>query len=192
MTIDTDRQLLNGLRKGYEDAFVELFNRYGRMMYALAYRYLKSEEDAEDAVQSAFMKLWARRESLELNENIGSLLYTILKNHVLNEIRHNAIVVEGNWEMSREAEEADDSFIRQMEKKNQLELLISAVSKLPARNRDLCLLKLMKGFTNKEIAEQLNIKVPTVKVHYNQAIRMLRKYLLMLVIAICAFGELWK
>ena len=39
MTIDTDRQLLNGLRKGYEDAFVELFNRYGRMMYALAYRY---------------------------------------------------------------------------------------------------------------------------------------------------------
>ena len=192
MTIDTDRQLLNGLRKGYEDAFVELFNRYGRMMYALAYRYLKSEEDAEDAVQSAFMKLRARRESLELNENIGSLLYTILKNHVLNEIRHNAIVVEGNWEMSREAEEADDSFIRQMEKKNQLELLISAVSKLPARKRDICLLKLMKGFTNKEIAEQLNIKVPTVKVHYNQAIRMLRKYLLMLVIAICAFGELWK
>ena len=192
MTIDTDRQLLNGLRKGYEDAFVELFNRYGRMMYALAYRYLKSEEEAEDAVQSAFMKLWARRESLELNENIGSLLYTILKNHVLNEIRHNAIVVEGNWEMSREAEEADDSFIRQMEKKNQLELLISAVSKLPARKRDICLLKLMKGFTNKEIAEQLNIKVPTVKVHYNQAIRMLRKYLLMLVIAICAFGELWK
>ena len=192
MTIETDRQLLNGLRKGYEDAFVELFNRYGRMMYALAYRYLKSEEDAEDAVQSAFMKLWARRESLELNENIGSLLYTILKNHVLNEIRHNAIVVEGNWEMSREAEEADDSFIRQMEKKNQLALLISAVSKLPARKRDICLLKLMKGFTNKEIAEQLNIKVPTVKVHYNQAIRMLRKYLLMLVIAICAFGELWK
>ena len=192
MTIDTDRQLLNGLRKGYEDAFVELFNRYGRMMYALAYRYLKSEEDAEDAVQSAFMKLWARRESLELNENIGSLLYTILKNHVLNEIRHNAIVVEGNWEMAREAEEAYDSFIRQMEKKNQLELLISAVSKLPARKRDICLLKLMKGFTNKEIAEQLNIKVPTVKVHYNQAIRMLRKYLLMLVIAICAFGELWK
>ena len=192
MTIDTDRQLLNGLRKGYEDAFVELFNRYGRMMYALAYRYLKSEEDAEDAVQSAFMKLWARRESLELNENIGSLLYTILKNHVLNEIRHNAIVVEGNWVMSRETEEADDSFIRQMEKKNQLELLISAVSKLPARKRDICLLKLMKGFTNKEIAEQLNIKVPTVKVHYNQAIRMLRKYLLMLVIAICTFGELWK
>lgn len=192
MTIDTDSWLLNGLRKGNEDAFVELFNRYGRMMYALAYRYLKSEEDAEDAVQSAFMKLWARRESLELNENIGSLLYTIVKNHVLNEIRHNAVVVEGNWMMAREAEEADDSFLRQMEKKNQLELLISAVSKLPARKRDICLLKLMKGLSNKEIAEQLNIKVPTVKVHYNQAIRMLRKYLMLFVIAICAFGDILK
>ncbi len=192
MTIDTDSWLLNGLRKGNEDAFVELFNRYGRMMYALAYRYLKSEEDAEDAVQSAFMKLWARRESLELNENIGSLLYTIVKNHVLNEIRHNAVVVEGNWMMARETEEADDSFLRQMEKKNQLELLISAVSKLPARKRDICLLKLMKGLSNKEIAEQLNIKVPTVKVHYNQAIRMLRKYLMLLIIAICAFGDILK
>ena len=62
---------------------------------------------------------------------------------------------------------------------------------LSDREKDV-LICVAKGMSNKEIAEQLNIKVPTVKVHYNQAIRMLRKYLLMLVIAICAFGELWK
>lgn len=184
MIIDADKLLLSGLRKGDDDAFVELFNRYGKMMYSLAFRYLKSEEDAEDAVQCTFMKLWSRRDSLEMNENIGSLLYTIMKNHVLNEIRHNNIVIEGNWMMSREAEEADDSFVRAMEKRNQWELLIAAVSKLPARKRDICILKLMKGLSNKEIAEKLNIKVPTVKVHYNQAIKILRKYLMAFVILI--------
>lgn len=185
MTDDADKLLLNGLRKGDEEAFVELFNSYGRMMYSLAYRYLKSEEDAEDAVQCTFLKLWSRRDRLQINENVGSLLYTILKNHVLNEIRHNSIVIERNWMMSRETEEADDSFVVEMEKRNQWELLISAVSKLPARKRDICILKLVKGLSNKEIAEKLNIKVPTVKVHYNQAIKILKKYL-MIIIAVCA------
>lgn len=184
-TDDTDKLMLSGLRKGNEEAFVELFNSYGKMMYSLAYRYLKSEEDAEDAVQCAFLKLWSRRDSLQINENVGSLLYTILKNHVLNEIRHNSIVIERNWLMSRETEEADDSFVVEMERRNQWELLISAVSKLPARKRDICILKLIKGLSNKEIAEKLNIKVPTVKVHYNQAIKILKKYL-MIFVAICA------
>lgn len=183
-TDDTDKLMLSGLRKGNEEAFVELFNSYGKMMYSLAYRYLKSEEDAEDAVQCAFLKLWSRRDSLQINENVGSLLYTILKNHVLNEIRHNSIVIERNWLMSRETEEEDDSFVVEMERRNQWELLISAVSKLPARKRDICILKLIKGLSNKEIAEKLNIKVPTVKVHYNQAIKILKKYL-MIFVAIC-------
>ena len=70
------------------------------------------------------------------------------------------------------------SFLRQMEKKNQWELLLNGITSLPPRKRDICMLKIIKGMSNKEIAEQLDIKLPTVKVHYNQAIRMLRKILM--------------
>ncbi|MGN1210839.1 MAG: RNA polymerase sigma factor [Candidatus Cryptobacteroides sp.] len=178
MTIGFDNSLNAELKKGNEEAFAALFSKYGKMMYALAFRYLKSEEDAEDAVQYTFMKLWSRRFSLNFGDNVGNLLYTTLKNHVLNELRHRNIILENAWLMAQENEEADDSFIRQMEKKNQWELLINGITALPPRKRDICMLKIIKGMSNKEIAEQLDIKVPTVKVHYNQAIRMLKKALL--------------
>ncbi|MGM9737698.1 MAG: RNA polymerase sigma factor [Candidatus Cryptobacteroides sp.] len=163
---------------GSEAAFSALFSKYGKMMYALAFRYLKSEDDAKDAVQDTFMKLWSRRNSLKLEDNVGNLLYTTLKNNVLNELRHKNVVLENAWIMAQENEEADDNFIRQMEKKNQWELLLNGITTLPPRKRDICMLKIIKGMSNKEIAEQLDIKIPTVKVHYNQVIRMLRKVLL--------------
>lgn len=181
MIIEFDNSLNAELKKGNEEAFSALFSKYGKMMYALAFRYLKSEADAEDAVQQTFMKLWLKRFNLSFGDNVGNLLYTTLKNHILNELRHKNIVLENAWLMAQEKEEADDSFIRQMEKKNQWELLFNAIAALPARKRDICMLKIIKGMSNKEIAEQLDIKIPTVKVHYNQAIRMLKKSLLMFV-----------
>lgn len=178
MAIEFGNELNAGLKRGNEEAFSALFSKYGKMMYALAFRYLKSEEDAKDAVQDTFMKLWSRRNSLKIGDNVGNLLYTILKNHVLNELRHRNIVLENAWIMAQENEDVDDSFIRQMEKKNQWELLLNGITSLPPRKRDICMLKIIKGMSNKEIAEQLDIKLPTVKVHYNQAIRMLRKILM--------------
>lgn len=46
--IDFDEKLYAGLRQGDEAAFTVVFERYNRLLYALAYRYLKSGEEAED------------------------------------------------------------------------------------------------------------------------------------------------
>lgn len=56
MYLDFDIQLCLELQKGNEDAFTKTFERYNRLLYAIAYRFLKSEEEAEDAVQYTFMK----------------------------------------------------------------------------------------------------------------------------------------
>ena len=46
-------------------------------LYTIAYRFLKSEEEAEDAVQYLFMKLWEQRETFSFESGIRSLLFTI-------------------------------------------------------------------------------------------------------------------
>ena len=86
--LDFDQKLYAELRKGSEHAFVTVFERYNRLLYALAYRYFKSGEEAEDAVQYTFMKLWEQRSSFEFQSGIRSLLFTILKNYIMNELRH--------------------------------------------------------------------------------------------------------
>lgn len=175
-----DDTLLSGLRKGDEEAYSRLFTRYGKLLYSFAYRYLKSETDAEDAVQHTFMKLWINRRRFSYDDGALKLLYTIMKNHVLNELRHRNVVMQANYAFAQ-AEGDGEGIEREIERRGQMEQLVSRIFELPDRKRDICLLKLMKGMSNKEIAKALGITVPTVKVHYNQAVKMLKKSLLVIV-----------
>ena len=141
------------------------------MLYALAYRYLKSGEEAEDAVQYTFMKLREQRSDFEFQSGIRSLLFTILKNYIMNELRHRQIVFEKHYEMAQRNEEADDSFLKNFEDKDFREHLRTTIGKLPPQKQKICRLKIEKGLSNQEIADEMHITVPTVKSHYTQAIK---------------------
>lgn len=105
------------------------------MLYALAYRYLKSGEEAEDAVQYTFMKLREQRSDFEFQSGIRSLLFTILKNYIMNELRHRQIVFEKHYEMAQRNEEADDSFLKNFEDKDFREHLRTTIGKHLLKNR---------------------------------------------------------
>ena len=171
---DFDQKLYDDLRRGKEYAFAAVFDRYHRLLYTIAYRFLKSEEEAEDAVQFLFMKLWEQRSSFEFQSGIRSLLFTILKNYIMNELRHRQIVFEKHYEMAQRNEEADDSFLKNFEDKDFREHLRTAIGKLPPQKQKICRLKIEKGLSNQEIADEMHITVPTVKSHYTQAIKILR------------------
>ena len=89
-----DYELLIQLKDGNEKAFSAVFETYHRYLYVLACRYLMSESYAEDAVQYTFMRLWEGRETFDYKTGIKNLLFTILKNYILNEIRHNNLVIQ--------------------------------------------------------------------------------------------------
>ena len=112
-----------------------------------------------------FMKLWEQRSSFEFQSGIRSLLFTILKNYIMNELRHRQIVFEKHYEMAQRNEEADDSFLKNFEDKDFRE---------PPQKQKICRLKIEKGLSNQEIADEMHITVPTVKSHYTQAIKILR------------------
>ena len=104
-SIRSDEDLLTSLRQGSEDAFTVIYERYHKLLYVLAYKYLKSTYSSEDAVQQVFLKLWEARSLLMVNVNLRNYLYTMLKNHVLNEIRNNNSAVEKNYEIVQSAPE---------------------------------------------------------------------------------------
>lgn len=185
--LDFDAQLCVGLQQGKEEAFAKAFSQYSRLLYALAYRFLKSGEEAEDAVQFTFMKLWEDRKRLDFRSGIRSLLYTIMKNYVLNELRHRNIVYEKNYLLALEAKEMDDGFLEAYEERNLREHLITAINKLPSQKSMICMMKLKKGLTNQEIADRMHITVATVKSHYTQAIKMLRQEFVAVCMSLMAF-----
>lgn len=169
-----DYKLLVQLRDGDEKAFATVFDTYHRYLYVLACRYLMSETYAEDAVQHTFMRLWEGRDNFDFRKGVKNLLFTILKNYVLNEIRHNNLVIQKNYELSQLIEEMDTDFLKDLEDDDFNKHLYELIDQLTPQRRQVCLLKLQQGMSNQEIADAMQISVPTVKSHYAQAIKLLR------------------
>jgi hypothetical protein len=169
-----DYELLLRLRSGDEKAFALVFECYHKYLYAMASRYLMSEEFAEDAVQYTFMKLWEGRRTFDYHKGIKNLLFTILKNYTLNEIRHNNLAIQKNYEIAQSFRKMESDFLKDLEKADFRKHFYNLICNLPPQKRKVCMLKIETEMSNSEVAEEMNISVNTVKSHYSQVIKMLR------------------
>ncbi len=172
----TDDELLILLQKGNERAFTVIYERYHKLLYVLAYKYLKDNDIAKDAVQQIFLKLWESRSLFSIHINLRNYLYTMLKNHLLNEIRNNYTALEKNYELAQETIEYENEILSKLEEKEMTEQLYRAIDGLPEQKKAVCLYKLKDSLSNQEIAEKMQISIPTVKTHYSQAIKLLREH----------------
>ena len=121
------------------------------------------------------MKLWEQRTNFSFESGIRSLLFHILKNYILNELRHRRLVFETLSEMAQQVNDEDeDDFLTQFENGELGKFLRVAIDKLPPQKQKICLLKIEYGLSNQEIADRMGITVPTVKSHYTQAITAIR------------------
>lgn len=170
----TDEELLSLLKRSDDNAFTVIYNRYHKLLYVLAYKYLKDKDIAKDIVQQIFLKLWEMREILIVNVNLRNYLHTMLKNYTLNEIRNNLTALEKNYEIAQSPIEYENEILSRLEKKEQMIALYHAINDLPEQKKAVCLYKLQGDLSNQEIAKKMHISIPTVKTHYAQAIKMLR------------------
>lgn len=183
----SDEYLLALLGKGDEQAFTIIYQRYHKLLYVVAYKYLKNDCSAKDSVQQIFYRLWESRSVLIINMNLRNYLYTMLKNHLLNEIRNNYMAMEKNYELAQEKVEYEDDLLDNIEKKEIEEQLYRAINGLPEQKKQVCLYKLRGNLSNLEIANKMGISVPTVKTHYAQAVKMLREHFNKLLFMIYSF-----
>lgn len=172
----TDPELLALLPKGNEQAFTAIYERYHKLLYVVAYKYLKENDAAKDTVQQIFLKLWEARTALSITLNLRNYLYTMLKNHLLNEIRNRQTALEKNYCIAQEAVEYENEILSKLEEKEMTGRLYEAIDRLPEQKRAVCLYKLKDNLSNQEIAGKMQISIPTVKTHYSQAIKLLREH----------------
>jgi RNA polymerase sigma-70 factor (family 1) len=171
------RNLLENMKNGSEKDFNAIFMKYDHLLFSVAIKYMKSKADAEDAVVYTFMRLWELRFTIDTNKDIGNFLYTIMKNYILNELRHNNVVYQKNYALAQDESSASSAYADEYESRDYREKLIKAINDLPPQKAIICKMKLTGGYSNSEIAEKLHIEVNTVKSHYTQAIKMLRRSL---------------
>lgn len=180
----SDFELTGLLKQGDNAAFAEIFERYNDLLYAHAYNKLRNKEEAGDAVQDVFIKIWDKHPTLELHTNLAGYLYTMLRNGIFSLISHKNVV--SNYAASfnkfrAEGENITDHTIREKQLRAIIEKEIGA---LPPRMREVFELSRNDGLSNKQIAECLGISEHTVADQIKKALKQLRTRIgLVLVVA---------
>jgi RNA polymerase sigma-70 factor (ECF subfamily) len=170
----SDRNLAEALHDGSKQAFEAIYQKYHRMLYSIAFRYLSSTEDAEDATADVFVRLWEIRQEIMIETSLRNFLYTLMKNHILNLLRGSKpvfLTMDSADVYQKEEEETPEDLLDRKETRNRL---YKAIHSLPEQKRKIYLLKMEENLKNEEIAQRMNISSNTVKTHYLLALRMLR------------------
>lgn len=84
---ETDEDLARRSAQGSEEAFEDLVRRHQRGVHALAWRYTRRHEDADDVAQEAFVRAWRAMGEFDPSRSFKPWLYRIVVNTSLNHLR---------------------------------------------------------------------------------------------------------
>lgn len=166
-----ERILVKGLIKGNPQAFNDIYNLYGRRIYFFARKFTLPEQEAECVVQDIFLKLWECRKKLDVNTSISSFLFTLTKNKVLNLYRKKKNELKYVTEIQNIFNHCHNQTENSIIYSDLSNVAMQQINKLPVRRRQIYFLKRIKGLSNKEISNKLNISVKTVENQMTLAIK---------------------
>jgi len=182
-TSDSDETLARNFQQGELSAFDELMERYMQQALSVAYYYLRNWEDAKDASQEAFVKLYQSISSFNSTLRFRPWFFRILINHCLNVKRKkkkiqffSLFVFNDQNKQSALLDVLDDGSF-DSERDEVREIVWKALDKLSGKHREVVVLHDMEGFKEDEIAEILNCSQGTVKSRLHYGRRKLRTLL---------------
>jgi RNA polymerase sigma-70 factor, ECF subfamily len=158
----TDEALLALIARADEHALAELYRRFGRLAYGLAFRILRDDALAQDAVQEAFLGVWRAAgrfiaERAKPSTWVLTLVHRRAVDLVRREQRRRAEPLEPEAEIAG-VESADEA-----ELLTQREAVRSALRQLPPEQREAIELAYYGGYTQSELAERLGQPLGTIK-----------------------------
>jgi RNA polymerase sigma-70 factor (ECF subfamily) len=189
LTIDRDADLIEALRVGDPAAAERLVSMFGDRAYRLAIGITGNQQDAEEAVQDAFWNVIRKIDTFRGDAALGSWIYRITANAALQRRRRGARrrdeisldeILPSFHEDGSHADpivdwstELDDPAVQ-----NELRsVLTSALEELPDHYRAVIILHDVEGLSMAEVADCLDITVPTAKARAHRARLLLRQRL---------------
>jgi len=184
--LETD--LLEGLRAGREDAFETLVRAHSGRMLSVCRRILRSDEEAKDAVQEAFVSAFKAIGSFEGTCQLGTWLHRIAVNASLMRLRTRkrrpeqsiddllpAFRDDGHARI--DPQDWSPSALQLLESRETRESVRGCIDRLPDMYRTVLLLRDIEELDTAETAQVLDVTEGVVKVRLHRARHALRRLL---------------
>ena len=178
----SEQEIIKGLKKGDENTYVYLFDKYYISLCAYSQKYVGRKDVAEEIVSEILLNLWENHKALKINVSIKSYLFKSVVNNSLYYLRK----LEKESKIKEYFSDTDVSNIgfsfspeeiseKSSIKNNISEKIAEAVNRLPERQQKAFKLKRFEGKKNKEIAEIMGLSIKTVEMHLAKSMLKLRE-----------------
>ncbi len=163
--------LVNNCIKGDPKAQRTLFERYAPKMLGVCLRYADSQEQAEDVLQDAFIKVFTKLDHYSGDGSLEGWIRRIMVNTSLDQIRKNAkFMTNVSVDDVEYKLDFDGQILSSLMEKDLLQL----INDMPVGYRTVFNMFAIEGYSHKEIAEELSITENTSKSQYSRAKAYLR------------------
>lgn len=173
--IYTDHELLLKIKQGNEDAFELLYFRYFEALCKYAYKKIQHEDIVEELVQDVFVDLWNKRSNLDSTKQIAALLFAMLRNKALHELRAKMIQDRHMEQFLLLQDGIMPSIDDKLYAKQISEQMQMAINRLSPQCREAFTLSRYEHLAYKDIAARMGISVNTVEKHIGKALMLLRQ-----------------
>jgi len=173
-SLDIHADLIARCRTGDRDAHYRIYKLYAKAMFNVGYRITRSEEDAEDVLQEAFISAFRSLDSYRGDATFGAWIKLIVVNkaiNTLNKKKHESMLDDEHWDIA-EAESQPE-----YREDLTIERIKQGIEKLPDGYRTVLSLYLLEGYDHQEIGEILGISESTSKSQLNRAKGKLKELL---------------
>ena len=170
-------QLIITLKAGDLTAFEMLFRTYYQPLCNYAFTFVQDRDEAEEIVQSTFLNIWEKRESLSIHTGVKPYLYAMVRNACLNVLKHEKIKQQHAAMEMAVAERSTESVARTVMASELETKIYQAMDRLPEQCRLIFKLSRFEELKYAEIAQHLNISIKTVENQMGKALRIMREQL---------------
>jgi len=151
--------------------FKNNFIPISRKLYVVAFRLLENRQDAEDAVQETFAKLWAKRYELPQITNNEAFATVTLRNICLDILKSQKMEFTGIDENLAE----NQNFITKIESQDKILIIRKLIANLPDSQRKILKLKIWDDFSDEEISQATGIGAANIRVLLSRARKTLKE-----------------
>ena len=169
----TDEELVEAVAAADEDALGELYDRFGRVAYGLAYKILQDATLAEDAVQEAFLQIWRGAGSYQPERAKASTwLLTFVHRRAVDLVRREQR--RRTVQLDPLPEPSGSGADQEVVALSRREIVQDALRRLPAEQREAIELAYYGGLTQSELAARLDQPLGTIKSRMFTGLQRLR------------------
>ncbi len=172
----SDEVLVSRVQEGSSESFAPLVQRYQRPVFNLMYRYTRSEQEAADLTQEVFLRAYEKLASYRPGRSFFSWLFALASNRARDWHRKNGrkILHEQSLRLAGQEPGPVSGQEKRLEEKEQLELVEALLQRLPARTREILILRYRHERSIREIATIFACSQSAVKMRISRGLRELQ------------------